>query len=243
MLVLMTDDLSKAPRLYVTPDLSAGASIVLPDAQAHYLKNVMRSETGDDVRLFNGRDGEWHGRIEALDKKKAVLTLVSQTRPQPETRRAVHLLFAPIKKARLEWLIEKAVELGATDLHPIITNHTEVRDINAERTRAQIIEAAEQCERLDIPQLHDIMSLKSKLAAWPTDIPLLVGLERADAPPLKNALPAVGPLAFLIGPEGGLSAEEREYPGNLPFLKPVSLGSDILRTETAAAYVLVAAHL
>ncbi len=239
----MNNDLSKAPRLYVSADLRAGASVVLPEPQAHYLKNVMRAEAGDDVRLFNGRDGEWHGVIDTLDKKKAILALQSQIRPQPPARRAVHLLFAPIKKARMEWLIEKSVELGATDLHPVITNHTEVRDINAERTRAQIVEAAEQCERLDIPQLHDIISLRAKLGSWPQDIPVLIGLERADAPALKNALPATGPLAFLIGPEGGFSAEEREYPANLPFLKPVSLGPDILRAETAAAYVLVAAHL
>lgn len=239
----MSNDLSKSPRLYVSPDLSAGASVVLPDTQAHYLKNVMRTDVGSSVRLFNGHDGEWHGIIDSVDKKKAILKLQDQTREQPPARRAVHLLFAPIKKARLEWLIEKAVELGATDLHPVITNHTEVRDINSERTRAQIIEAAEQCERLDIPTLHDITPLKSKLGGWPQNIPIMIGLERADAPLLKSALPASGPLAFLIGPEGGWSAEEREFPGNLPFLKPVSLGPDILRAETAAAYVLVAAHI
>lgn len=239
----MSHDLSKSPRLYVSADLSSGASVVLPEPQAHYLKHVMRADTGAPVRLFNGRDGEWHATIALLDKKKAVLALQAQTRRQPEPRRPVHLLFAPIKKARMEWLIEKAVELGATDLHPVITNHTEVRDINAERTRAQIIEAAEQCERLDIPALHDIMPLKAKLGAWPQNIPLMIGLERADAPALPQALPENGPRAFLIGPEGGWSAEEREFPGNLPFLKPVSLGPDILRAETAAAYVLVAAHL
>ncbi len=239
----MNNDLSKSPRLYVNADLQPGARVVLPDAQAHYLKNVMRADVGSSVRLFNGRDGEWHATIELMDKKKAVLALQAQTRAQPAPRRPVHLLFAPIKKARMEWLIEKAVELGATDLHPVITNHTEVRDINAERTRAQIIEAAEQCERLDVPALHDITSLKAKLGGWPQNIPLLIGLERADAPTLTAALPENGPLAFLIGPEGGWSTEEREFPGNLPFLKPVSLGPDILRAETAAAYVLVAAHL
>ncbi len=237
----MTLDLSKAPRLYVTQDLQPEALIVLPDTQAHYLKNVMRHEPGDDVRVFNGRDGEWHAVIELLEKKKAVLKLVAPTREQPPARRPVHLLFAPIKKPRLEWLIEKAVELGATDLHPVITQHTEMRQMNTERTQAQIIEAAEQCERLDIPTLHDITPIKSKLGNWPKDIPLLVGLERADAPLVKNTLPATGPLAFLIGPEGGWSAEERQWPENLPFLKPVSLGPDILRAETAVAYVLVTA--
>ncbi len=239
----MNNDFSKSPRLYVSADCAAGSSVTLPAPQAHYLKNVMRAPIGSPVRLFNGRDGEWHAAITLLDKKKVVLTLESQIRPQPEPRRPMHLLCAPIKKARMEWLIEKAVELGATDLHPVITHHTEVRDINTERTRAQIVEAAEQCERLDIPALHDIMPLKAKLAIWPQDIPLLIALERADAPLLARAVPETGPLAFLIGPEGGWSAEEREFPGNLPFLKPVSLGPDILRAETAALYTLVAAHL
>lgn len=239
----MTNDLSKSPRLYVSADLTSGASVVLPDTQAHYLKNVMRADLGSSIRLFNGRDGEWRATIELIDKKKAVLALQTQTRQQPAPRRAVHLIFAPIKKARMEWLIEKAVELGATDLHPVITNHTEVREINAERTRAQIIEAAEQCERLDIPALHDITPLKSKLGGWNQNIPVYMGLERADAPVLQSALPKTGPVAFLIGPEGGWSMEEREFPGNLPFLKPVSLGPDILRAETAAVCVLVTAHL
>lgn len=239
----MNNDLAKSPRLYVSADLSPKASVVLPPAQAHYLKNVMRAELGAPVRLFNGRDGEWHATIAQLDKKNAVLALQSQTRPQPRDRRAVHLFFAPIKKARLEWLIEKAVELGATDLHPVLTQHTEVRDINAERTRAQIIEAAEQCERLDLPQLHDITPLRSALGKWPADQPLFIALERAEAPTLARVLPENGPLAFLIGPEGGWSVEERTFPGNLPFLRPVSLGPDILRAETAALYVLSAAHL
>ncbi len=239
----MSNDLSKAPRLYVSADLSPHASVVLPEAQAHYLKNVMRAAVDDSIRLFNGRDGEWHATIALLDKKKAVLALQSQTRAQPPARRPVHLLFAPIKKARMEWLIEKAVELGATDLHPVITHHTEVRDLNAARTRAQIIEAAEQCERLDVPALHDITPLKAALGKWLPDNPLFMALERADAPPVTKALPENGPWAFLVGPEGGWSAEERAYPGNLPFLKPVSLGPAILRAETAAAYVLVAARL
>lgn len=239
----MSNDLSKSPRLYVNADLRPGASVLLPGDQAHYLKNVMRAAAGSSVRLFNGRDGEWHGVIDTLDKKKAELSLQSQTREQPAQRRLVHLLFAPIKKTRMEWLIEKAVELGATDLHPVLTNHTEVRDINHERTQAQIVEAAEQCERLDIPRLHGIRPLKNLLGDWPKDTPVMIGLERADAPMLDEILPATGPLAFLIGPEGGFSAEEKSWPESLPVLKPVSLGPDILRAETAACYVLVAAHM
>jgi|JI10StandDraft_1071094.scaffolds.fasta_scaffold07002_2 16S rRNA (uracil1498-N3)-methyltransferase len=239
----MNDKLLKAPRLFTPADLNDGSPAVLSEPQAHYLKNVMRATVGDSVRLFNGRDGEWHGVIDTLDKKKAVLSLQNQIREQPESRRAVHLLFAPIKKARMEWLIEKSVELGVTDLHPVITHHTEVRDINHERTLAQIIEAAEQCERLDIPRLHELRPLKNVLGDWPKDISIMIGLERADAPILGDILPAQGPLAFLIGPEGGFSAEEKSWPDSLPILKPVSLGPDILRAETAACYVLVAASM
>lgn len=239
----MNDKLLKAPRLFTPADLHDGSPVILPESQAHYLKNVMRTEIGDSIRLFNGRDGEWHGVIDTLDKKKAVLSLQSQTREQPAPRGAVHLLFAPIKKARMEWLIEKSVELGVTDLHPVITNHTEVRDINHERIQAQIIEAAEQCERLDIPRLHDLRPLKNLLGDWPKDISVMIGLERVDAPVLGDVLPAQGPLAFLIGPEGGFSAEEKSWPDSLPILKPVSLGADILRAETAACYVLVAASM
>lgn len=239
----MSNDLSKSSRLYVHADLHSDAGVSLPDDQAHYLKNVMRATVGDSVRLFNGRDGEWHGVIDTLDKKKAVLSLSAQIREQPAPRRPVHLLFAPIKKARMEWLIEKSVELSVTDLHPVITHHTEVRDINHERTLAQIIEATEQCERLDIPHLHELRPLKNVLGDWPKDIPVMIGLERADAPILGDILPAQGPLAFLIGPEGGFSAEEKSWPDSLPILKPVSLGPDILRAETAACYVLVAASM
>jgi len=239
----MNYKLIKASRLYTTADLKNGGMATLPEAQAHYLKNVMRAATGDSVRLFNGRDGEWHGVIDTLDKKKTVLSLQSQIREQPAPRRPVHLLFAPIKKARMEWLIEKSVELGVTDLHPVITHHTEVRDINHERTLAQIIEAAEQCERLDIPHLHNLRPLKNVLGGWPKDISIMIGLERADAPMLGDVLPEQGALAFLMGPEGGFSAEEKSWPDSLPILKPISLGADILRAETAACYVLVAASM
>lgn len=235
--------LYRAPRLYINAPLSHGTTVQTSDEQAHYLKNVMRVQTGDPVRLFNGRDGEWLATIDVLDKKKAHLKPQSLIRPQPDARRPVHLLFAPIKKARMDWLIEKTVELGVSDLHPVTTHRTEIRDINADRIRAQIIEAAEQCERLDIPRLHELCDLKTCLGRWPHDISVHMALERADAPALRKNLPESGALAFLIGPEGGFSPEEREYPGNLPFLRPASLGPDILRTETAALFMLGAAHL
>lgn len=243
MLVLMSHDVSKLSRLYVSADLTPGASVVLADEPAHYLKNVMRLSPGAAMRLFNGRDGEWLATLDALTKKNAELHAQSQIRQQPAQRRPVHLLFAPIKKARMDWLIEKAVELGVTDLHPVLTHHTEVRHINPDRITAQIIEAAEQCERLDLPRLHELCDLKTCLGRWPQDIAVAMALERAEAPPLHQYLPESSPLAFLVGPEGGFSAEEREYPVNLPFLRPVSLGSDILRSETAALFMLGAAHL
>jgi 16S rRNA (uracil1498-N3)-methyltransferase len=137
--------------------------------------------------------------------------------------------------------------MGAARLMPVVTDHTSSERIRGDRMEVHVIEAAEQCERLDVPTLHDIMPLKSALGKWLggpyKDTPLFMALERADAPLLTRALPENGPRAVLIGPEGGWSTEEREYPGNLPFLKPVSLGPHILRAETAAAYVLIAAHL
>lgn len=235
--------LHRAPRLYLVTPLTAEKSVVLGPEHAHYLKHVMRLAPGDHVRLFNGQDGEWQGCLQTLDKKQAQVALVACLKSQPAPRRAVHLLFAPIKKARMDWLIEKAVELGVTDLHPVLTHHTEIRQINPERLTAQIREAAEQCERLDLPQLHGMRDLKACLGQWPHGIPLLLALERADAPALRDYLPESGPLAFLVGPEGGFSAEEREYPADLPFLRPISLGSDIFRSETAALFMLGAARL
>jgi len=197
----------------------------------------MRLEPGAGIRAFNGRDGEFTGTLSTLDKKQAVLTLQSRIRQQPQENRRIHLLFAPIRKERMDWLVEKSVELGATDLHPVLTQNTDNRKVNEERMRAQIIEAAEQCERLDIPTLHAADDLFKILTGWNPEIPVLAAVERVDAPLLSASLPK-SELAILIGPSGGFTREEKDQLGRLKCVRPVSLGQTILRSETAAIAAL-----
>jgi len=229
------NDVIKRPRLYVDSDLQESSHAVLGKEQAHYLLHVLRCRSGDGLRLFNGRDGEWYGIIETASKKDISIRLESKIKEQPAQMRAVHLFFTPIKKARLDWLVEKAVELGATHLHPVLTQNTEVRAINETRIRTQIIEAAEQCERMDAPAL---LPLKPLFSALP-DMVVLACLERMGATPLRECLPQEKEsVAFLIGPEGGFTIEEKEKLCALSNVKPVSLGPRILRSETAAITAL-----
>lgn len=236
MFTLM-DDFFKWPRLFVPGDLMAGGHITLPADQAHYLSHVLRRGVGDPVRLFNGRDGEWKARIDSAAKKSVTLHIDTLIRPQNPVSRRVHFLFAPIKKQRQDWMIEKSVELGATDFHPVLTRNAEVRDVNEDRLRVQLREAAEQNERLDIPALHALTKLESALAAWDKQIPLLACVERGATRPLRDVLTAhPGDIAFLIGPEGGFTREEKEYLN--AHTTPVTLGDTVLRCETAAVMAL-----
>ncbi len=230
-------DYTKTPRLYLDQPLSSGQGLMIEGDQHHYLKNVMRVHIGDVMRLFNPKDGEYAGRIEAIDKKIINVTLEQQLRAPKKLQRKIHLLFAPIKKERMDYLIEKSVELGATDLHPILTQNTDMRKINIERLRAQIIEAAEQCERIDIPALHAPQDLFAALAVWNKSVPFYAALERYDAVSLKS-LKIEGDCAILIGPSGGFTDEEKSKIAGLSFVKPVSLGESVLRSETAAAAAL-----
>ncbi len=233
------DDYIKLPRLHVHQELHENAKISLSSAQAHYLKNVLRRNEGDRLLLFNGRDGEWLAALTALGKKEAVAVPEKCLRPQPAPQGETHLIFTPIKKARLDFLIEKAVELGATHLHPLITARTEVRHINEERVQAQMIEAAEQCERLAVPRLSRPVSLAALPGSWDRAIPVYACIERRDAPQLKDCdIPDKA--AFLIGPEGGFSPEEIAMIEKMPFSKPVSLGETVYRAETAALICLIA---
>ncbi len=234
------NELHKSPRLYTGQHLSEGLGIHLDEQACHYLKNVMRQMEGDIIRLFNGKDGEFAGRIEKLSKKSIDVTVEKKLRAQTSIKRRLHLLFTPLKKERMDFLIEKAVELGATDLHPIITQNTDVRKINEERITAQIIEAAEQCERMDIPSLHAPQDLFVKMASWKKEIPLHAALERFDTGPLKNQS---GDCAILIGPAGGFTEDEKQKLAALSFVKPVSLGENILRAETAAIAALSVINL
>lgn len=231
------NDITKSPRLFVEPALNAGAELAIEGPAHHYLKNVLRIGAGAKIRLFNGRDGEFAATVQSTDKKAVHVALDKQLRAQKKPEREIHLLFAPIKKERMDFLIEKAVELGATHIHPVLTQNTDVRKINEDRLAAQMIEAAEQCERLDIPTLSPAKDLFAALATWNKNILMLAALERFDAQPLtKRILP--GNVAVLIGPSGGFTREEMEKISALSFIQPVSLGENILRSETAAAAAL-----
>lgn len=221
---------SYIPRIYTDAALHDGAHITLSKEQAHYVFHVMRLKTGDCVLLFNGEDGEWKG--DACDKK--TIQLIKQTRVQTPPGQDVHLFFCPIKKERQRFLIEKAVELGVTQLHPIISENTQHRRINPDKIMAWIIEAAEQCERLDIPTLHPIATFTS----LPLDPSFFVAMERfKDDTPTPLIAPDQ-PIKIIIGPEGGWSAQEIAH-FQTRMVCALSLGPRILRAETAALAAIV----
>ncbi|MCB9964163.1 MAG: 16S rRNA (uracil(1498)-N(3))-methyltransferase [Rhodospirillales bacterium] len=228
----MSRDLHKFPRLYVSSRLQVGQDIALTSDQAHYLKTVLRLEEGASVRVFNDRDGEFLLRLLPGGKKQAVGICEAQIKSPPEHVPEVHLYFAPIKKNRLDFLIEKAVELGVTQFHPVLSERTDVRKLNDERVRAQIIEAAEQCERLDLPQVHDLTPLPVAVRGAPHNI--FAALEREDHLPSLKAHQIAFPAAVLIGPEGGFTPDEVNFLSAEKHVIPVSLGPRILRSETAA---------
>ena len=153
------DNYFKLPRLYSAQTLTAKADVLLSDTQTHYLKNVMRRKEGDLIRLFDGRNGEFLAKISALSKKSMIVSVQEKLKEQPEHNRIIRFVFSPIKKHRMDWMIEKMVELGVTDFQPVLFQNTEIRKINIDRITTQIFEAAEQCERLTIPTLQDIQKL------------------------------------------------------------------------------------
>lgn len=230
----------KLPRVYTDQPIKAGQSAALSETIHHYLRNVMRMEQGDALRLFNGKDGEYTAALSVLDKKNAVVLPDKKIREQPQTKREVHLLFAPIRKERMDWLVEKSVELGVTHLHPVLTQNTDLRKINEERMQTQIIEAAEQCERLDIPVLSPLQDLFKLLAAWGEEPQIYAALERYDTSRLSEKLLKNDQkhIALLIGPSGGFTAEEMDRIVSKKFAIPVNLGDNILRSETAALAAL-----
>lgn len=237
--IINKNEAFKLSRLYIETPLKDKGVIELIPSQVHYLHNVLRKKDGDYVRLFNGQNGEWLGTLEFKSKKSAHVILKEKLLEQPKDVRRVHLIFTPIKKHRMDWLIEKAVELGATDFHPIITQNTENRKIKEERLKAQIFEAAEQCERLEIPKLHTLNKIYSTLDKWPETTPILSCIERFDAPNIQNAVQrhVNNDIAVLIGPEGGFTLEEKEAISQKT--TAVNLGDTILRCETAVAKALI----
>lgn len=225
-------------RLFVDDALEAEAAVQLERGQSHYLVNVMRRDVGTRVLLFNGRDGEWLGEIAAADKKSAVVSVTSRTRPQ-HAEPDVWLLFAPLKKDRTDFLVEKATELGASRLVPVTTQHGQTARLNTDRLRATATEAAEQSRRLTVPEIAEPTSLEKTLGDWPDDRKLIFLDETGDGEPLAAALDeGQEPLAFLIGPEGGFAPGELDGLRKLTFSVAADLGPRILRAETAAAAAL-----
>ena len=222
-------------RLFVPQDLAPDAALLLDPDQSRYLAAVMRQAVGDELALFNGRDGEWRARIATIGKRNVTVTPEAQTRPQapgPD----LDLIIALVKRGRLETIVEKAAELGAARVRPVITQHTNADRVRLERLQAIAVEAAEQTGRLDVPQILDPLTLEKLLARWETGRRLLFCDEAGDAAPVIDALRQApgGAWAILIGPEGGFSPAERASLRALSFTVPVSLGPRILRADTAA---------
>ncbi|MGI9449979.1 MAG: 16S rRNA (uracil(1498)-N(3))-methyltransferase, partial [Geminicoccaceae bacterium] len=225
-------------RLFLQQEgLAASTEVELDRAQAHYLLDVMRGRVGDRVLLFNGRDGEWLSTITRAERRHCALELTEQTRVQ-EPEDGPTLLFAPIKKSRLDMLVEKATELGVRRLIPVQTRRSIVDRVNGARLRAITIEAAEQCGRLTLPEISDLQTLNQVLKTWPKEHPLYVGDETGGGEPILKAINTEMPAAFLIGPEGGFDPSEVEGFDSHPFVKKIDLGSNILRAETAGLMAL-----
>ncbi|HWE76554.1 MAG TPA: 16S rRNA (uracil(1498)-N(3))-methyltransferase [Stellaceae bacterium] len=222
-------------RLFVSSPLASGVAVELGQEQAHYLKNVMRLGEGDAVALFNGADGEYRARIDRFGKRAASLIAEEQTRLQ-QAEPDLWLVFAPIKRARIDYLVEKATELGASALVPVVTRHTHVERLNLDRLRAHAIEAAEQSERLTVPHLSEPCALDEVLARWDASRRIMLCDESGKAPPAAAALAhqTATSWAVLIGPEGGFAETELDALRKLPFVSAVSLGPRILRADTAA---------
>ncbi|MDR3407281.1 MAG: 16S rRNA (uracil(1498)-N(3))-methyltransferase [Methylovirgula sp.] len=228
-------------RLFVEGPLAAAARIDLPPSQAHYLRNVLRLSDGAELLVFNGRDGEWRAALEASGRKQTGLIVHTQTRAQ-ERPGDLHYLFAPLKHARLDYMVQKAVEMGASRLQPVLTRHTQAERLNAGRMQSNVIEAAEQCGILAVPEVAAPLKLEAALAAWPAERLLIFCDEEAPVRDPLLALTAAAqthaPLAVLVGPEGGFDAGERAALLALPQVMQISLGPRILRADTAAVAVL-----
>jgi len=229
----------RSPRLYVEAPLAAGAAIALSRAQAHYLTAVLRMTSGDRVLVFNGRDGEWAATI-AVHKRAASLAITAQTRAQTVAP-DLHYLFAPLKSARLDYLVQKAVEMGAGRLQPVATRHGQVARVNLARMKANAVEAAEQCGILAVPQIGEPAALDHVLGGRDAGRWLVFCDEAADiVDPIAalKAVPRGAPLAVLVGPEGGFADDERAALLKLPNVVRLCLGPRILRADTAAVAAL-----
>lgn len=240
----------KTQRIFVEADLLAGKKIDADRAQANYLLNVLRHKSGANLLLFNGRDGEWLCSLEPTGRKSCLLTLQKQIRPQPKPYNLVYL-FAPLKQARLDYMVQKAVEMGVGVLQPVFTHHTQVNKVKQDRIVANSIEAAEQCGILNIPRCNAPLKIEKMISGWAndtySDYTIVFCDENAAQDTPADTLSKIEnqKIALLIGPEGGFSADERSLLLAQDFVIPIALGPRILRADTAAvaALALVQTHL
>jgi len=233
----------RTPRLHIQAPLGPGTKLALADAQAHYLRNVLRLKEGDSVLLFNGRDGEWRGSIAGNGRRRLGVAVSECTRAQTAPA-DLHYLFAPLKHARLDYLVQKAVEMGVSRLQPLITRHTQASRVSIERMRANAIEAAEQCGILTLAEVAAPLPLAAMLAGREPDRLIVFCDEQAEVSDPVAALAAARregappPLAVLVGPEGGFAAEERASLLAVQNAIRLPLGPRILRADTAAVAAL-----
>lgn len=231
-------------RVFVANDLGEGAVLALAPGPAHHLAHVLRLKAGNEVAVFNGRDGEWRARIDGA--RKGSCSVVVETRLRPQAAEPdLWLVFAPIKCAPIDFLAQKATELGVSALWPVITARTQVARVNTGQLRANAIEAAQQCERLGVPEIFQPKPLAEVMDAWPRDRRILWCDESGGGEPIAAALNALAeggggasPWAVLIGPEGGFAPTELDGLRKLPFVTPVALGPRIMRADTAALAAL-----
>lgn len=222
-------------RLFIRDHLQQDQAIGLSEQHSHYLIRVLRMQKDDVLAVFNGSDGVWQARIEIADRNHAIVRILECLRPA-EKIADLWLMSAPLKKHRFETVVEKATELGVAQILPILTRHSDVRDIRADRLEAIAIEAAEQCEGMSVPTIVSLQSLEKCLGSWPKDRPLLLCCERGNAQPIESVAQEIGmaPAGIAIGPAGGFHDDEIEIMNALPFVRPVAMGKRILRADTAA---------
>lgn len=226
-------------RLYLDAPLAENRAVPLAREQVNYLLNVLRLKEGDEVLAFNGRDGEWVAAVAPSGRKQADLRPLRQVRPQAP-QPDLHYLFAPLKHARLDYMAQKAVEMGAGVLQPVLTRHTQVSRLNLDRLKANAVEAAEQCGILALPEIRPELALDAGLSALESERLLIFCDEdvEQDSPVAALAAARPGPLALLIGPEGGFDEAERKRVLSRPNTLRISLGPRILRADTAAVAAL-----
>ena len=226
-------------RLFIETELESGLSHRCSRDHANYLANVLRLGRGGEILVFNGRDGEWRAEIAEAGRGSCMLRVAEQVRPQAGGPDML-FLFAPLKRARLDFLVQKATELGVASVQPVVTRRTNVARVNAARMRANVIEAAEQCGVLRVPEVKEPQKLDKVLGGWDPVRRLIYCDEAAEISSPIDALSRIapGPLAILIGPEGGFEPEERATLRGKEFVTPISLGPRVMRGDTAAVAAL-----